>query len=310
MRIRDVVEQFRQHQGPDVATLATWLTGREIIGIDWRGHTWLPMFQFDPVRLTPLTTLAPPFSALIPMFDAWELADWFARPSNWLAGRVPAARVYLMQDAFVLTSEQRRSLQRIFSENRATAVWYYAPGFIDPESGRAGSRTVEELTGFALEPAPQSLPDVVTPVAGAALCRGVTERFGSHQTDLFPRLAIAPGPDVEPIATYDNGQLAIALRENDNWRSVFVGCLYTPPALLRNIARRAGAHIYCSGDTVVSADSAFLALSPTRDGSPMVRLRESALVRDAITGEIVAENRRSFRLPMRKGETRLLVLSE
>ena len=52
---------------------------------------WLPWFQFHRVTLKPHPELDPIFTELTPVFDAWELANWFAQPNGWLQGQTPVA---------------------------------------------------------------------------------------------------------------------------------------------------------------------------------------------------------------------------
>ncbi len=64
--------------------LASWIDRRKVICFERRDAVWLPWFQFHRVDLVPHPQLAP-------VFDAWEMADWFARPNTWLAHRTPVA---------------------------------------------------------------------------------------------------------------------------------------------------------------------------------------------------------------------------
>lgn len=72
------------------AHIARWIATREIIGFMWQAQPWVPMFQFDTgPRLRPRPSLQPLFELLIPVHDAWSMANWFARPHPWLSGRRP-----------------------------------------------------------------------------------------------------------------------------------------------------------------------------------------------------------------------------
>lgn len=109
----DEVVGFVGHVGgPDASTLTRWIEKRHVVALEWRAETWLPAFQFDPVDLTPLPELEPVLAALRGAYDAWELADWFARPSTWLGDRppielfasnLPAVIQAARADAFVAT---------------------------------------------------------------------------------------------------------------------------------------------------------------------------------------------------------------
>jgi hypothetical protein len=89
LRADEVVGLDGHPRGPDVATLARWIVKRQVVALEWQSQTWLPGFQFDPADMVPLPTLDAVLAPLRGVYDAWELADWFARPSNWLGDRPP-----------------------------------------------------------------------------------------------------------------------------------------------------------------------------------------------------------------------------
>lgn len=73
-----------------LSTLACWLALRQVVSLEWQGQTWLPLFQFDRRDMSIRPELAPIVSELGGVFDAWELAHWFARPNSTLEGLTPA----------------------------------------------------------------------------------------------------------------------------------------------------------------------------------------------------------------------------
>ena len=48
------------------------------------------MFQFDLADMALQPGTAAVLAELAGIFDDWELAAWFAEPSVWLQGRIPA----------------------------------------------------------------------------------------------------------------------------------------------------------------------------------------------------------------------------
>lgn len=88
-RVGELVDLFRYQQGPTPNTLASWIERRQVICFEWNDAIWLPWFQFHRVALVPHPQLDAVFAELAPVFDAWEMAAWFAQPNSWLAGRIP-----------------------------------------------------------------------------------------------------------------------------------------------------------------------------------------------------------------------------
>ncbi len=78
------------HSRARFAHIAKEIAARDIIGFMWQAEPWVPMFQFDAgPRMLPRRALRPLFELLVPLYDAWEMASWFARPNQWLSGRRP-----------------------------------------------------------------------------------------------------------------------------------------------------------------------------------------------------------------------------
>lgn len=72
------------------AQIAKGISTREIIGFMWQSEPWVPMFQFETgLPVMPRRALQPLFKLLIPLYEPWEMANWFARPNQWLSGSRP-----------------------------------------------------------------------------------------------------------------------------------------------------------------------------------------------------------------------------
>ena len=75
--------------GPGVADLNGWIMQRDVVCFDWQGNAWLPLFQFKRIVMVPHPQLRPVLRELNAVYDAWEIACWFARPNPWLTDSTP-----------------------------------------------------------------------------------------------------------------------------------------------------------------------------------------------------------------------------
>ena len=73
-----------------LSVLARWIALRQVVSFEWQAQTWLPLFQFDRRDMSIHPELAPIVTELRGVFDAWELANWFARPNSSLEELTPA----------------------------------------------------------------------------------------------------------------------------------------------------------------------------------------------------------------------------
>jgi hypothetical protein len=88
-RVQEVLARLRRRRGPGMATLANWITRRQVICFEWQSQSWLPLFQFNPVDMQPQAQLGQLLTELACVYDNWELASWFVRPHARLAQRSP-----------------------------------------------------------------------------------------------------------------------------------------------------------------------------------------------------------------------------
>ena len=101
------------------AHMARWIATRDIIGFMWEGEPWVPMFQFDTgPRLRPRRDLQPLFRLLVPLYEPWGMAYWFACANPALSGRRPvddcASRLSAVMDVahlehFIATGQSAAS---------------------------------------------------------------------------------------------------------------------------------------------------------------------------------------------------------
>lgn len=61
----------------------------EIFGFEWKGSTWIPMFQFGPADLSVKPESRRVRAELGEEFDGWTASAWFVEPNRWLAQRRP-----------------------------------------------------------------------------------------------------------------------------------------------------------------------------------------------------------------------------
>lgn len=66
-----------------------WLDDGAAFAFEWRGQTWLPVFQFRQATMTPRRDVIQIMRELWPTFDGVEMALWFSQPNQMLRGRSP-----------------------------------------------------------------------------------------------------------------------------------------------------------------------------------------------------------------------------
>ena len=86
----EVAESLAQRGVGDISRLARTIVSGEVLGFDWKGEVWVPLFQFDLRSMAIRPEVRQVTGELPPDFDTWAQAMWFAMPNVRLGERTPA----------------------------------------------------------------------------------------------------------------------------------------------------------------------------------------------------------------------------
>jgi hypothetical protein len=223
-------------------------------------------------------------------------------------------KFYIFQDAWHLTPEERAMIERVVKRNGQTALWLFADGLIT-DAG-IDLANIRDLTGISVKCLDGNGQQHLTfRSTSHPYLRGV--ELGSDRAtlkDLSPFFYVDdPAVTVLGMASLrEGGQMAsgtrkpgFAVREFDSWTSVYCSVPVLPPAVIRNMAREAGAHIYADTDDAVAANDWMLCVCAASDGPRTIRLPKPATLVDALSGETTAKDASQFEVDMQYGETRV-----
>jgi len=230
-------------------------------------------------------------------FDTYELHD-LAHPD--FPG--DQYRLLIFVNCAVVSDKAADGIRRWQRDDRVFC-WTYAAAVLDEQ--RLDPTLGADLIGMRLGWRKQRQQiRVVIPEGGHPLARGGNLSFGTEGS-VGPVFFAA-----DPAATVlgrlrDGGEPAFALRDHDGWRSVYLSMLNFGPQLLRNLARFAGAHVWCDSDDVVYANRSLLCLHTATAGDKTIGLPAPAMVTDLWTGETSPEPLDTIRVTMPACRTRL-----
>ena len=94
-----------------------------------------------------------------------------------------------------------------------------------------------------------------------------------------------------------------------DYASVFAAAVPLPANLWRNLARYAGAHVYCTSNDILLADNTIVALHSIQSGEKVISLPAAYTIYDVITGKLVANNAASIRFTLDAPDTRVFRLT-
>jgi hypothetical protein len=255
-------------------------------------------------------------------FDDYLLEDITDVPHEY--------RVYLFANASYVTKAMRRTIRRRVELDGATAVWFYAPGYVD-EDGPALAN-MEELTGFTFKRNDRKdFLHVHVTEPDHPYVRGIgTDNFGS---DVSPRYfkdkilwlgwamdrndyRFSPqfyvdDPTAQVLGAYTAGGMpGFAVKKIGKGTSIFMGAPLPPPRLLANIFEESGVHLYSRTGDLIYANQRFVAFC-VRSGAGVkhLRLPDRSNVFDALTGEQLDADTQKYAFEAHDGETRIFKIT-
>jgi hypothetical protein len=224
--------------------------------------------------------------------------------------RLPDYKIWVFPNAFRLSADDRKTIQRKCMRNGNVVVFIYAPGIVDER--RVAVANMEDLLGFRLAPLPgpreakvQIVPSGQYPwlrdSAGMAYGRGLWS----------PLYAPAADTGVQVLGTYaGSDRPGLVCRDFGSYKVVYSGAPLLPPDLWRDLGRLAGAHLYCESSDAVYADGDFVGLHARTPGAKVIALPRRTAVYDLIRRRLLARDAERIEVRMQGFDTALFYLGD
>ena len=111
-----------------------------------------------------------------------------------------------------------------------------------------------------------------------------------------------------------HADIGMALKEfgsgAEKYSALFMTAIQIPADLWRNIARYAGAHVYCESNDVLMANKYMVALHSLKGGEKRIVLPGTCRVRDVVSGKILSRETSEIIFQLDPPETRVFLLEE
>jgi len=247
-------------------------------------------------------------------------------------------RLWVFLHAVSLDENTREMIDRKAKRDGKVCVWMYAPDLL--HEGRIDLERASGLTGIRLACLEEEAPfGVVITEAAHPLTAGL---FGTvyalpaavgirvrdqlwtgqdaskgwdakaqYKMTLCRPQVYADDPDAAVLGYCVGGtQPGLVAKALDGWTSVYSSAGPLPPALLRNLARLAGVHLYLDTDDIVYANQSFLAVSTNAGGVRRIRLPRVTDVVDAFSGNVLARQADAYEVELPQASTSLFFLGK
>ncbi len=229
--------------------------------------------------------------------------------NDLLEGRLPEYKLYIFLNIFHLNAERRAALKAQLRRDGKTALFLYAPGYINEDVPEQPFGTVHmtDLTGFKFGMSKSywtpmmHVTDFTHPITqdvSQELFWGTNRALApifhledddANTTNLGD--VIGSGGRCQPglgVKTFNAGT-------KDAWNSVYVATPNVPSPVLRGIARFAGVHLYNDDGDVLYATPRFVAAHTVKGGPRTFKLPQPAeVVYDLYNRQLLGQNTAEF----------------
>ena len=234
--------------------------------------------------------------------------------NDLLSGNLPDYKLYVFLNAFALDRDRREALKRAVRRGGRTALWLYAPGYVEPSppgGERVGVRDesahvdpMTDLTGFRFGQGNSPwgpfmhVTDFTHPIT-----RGLPQDwFWGSTAPIGPLFHLEdPQATVLGQVVYSLGRCkpGFGVKDFGDWKSVYVATPNVPAPVLRGIARYAGVHLYNEEGDVLYATPDLLSVHTVSGGQREFRLpRRVEVVYDLFGDRVVAREADAFRVEL------------
>lgn len=210
-------------------------------------------------------------------------------------------KLVVFLNCYHMSEADRRAIRDKLLHGKRHVVWCYAPGYFNGNVRSA--EAMQSLTGLRIVPGPEdALEPLQVAITETSLGRGTV---GPSHTRAQPfqvsdpsaeALGVAPGTDRVTMARRDMGE----------WISYYTLSAEMPAAVYRELARRAGVHIYNDRDDTLYVNTTFLAIHADGAGKRTIRFPWPCDSVDMLTEEPLAVNSDHLTYSFQNGETLIL----
>ena len=232
---------------------------------------------------------------------------------DFLDGNMKPYKLYIFLNALRLNQTRRSALKQQLQQKNRTALWIYAPGYIDEKASLAN---MSDLTGINFGSGDHpwgpmiyltNLNHPITQDCPQDLTWGTNNNLGPvfHVAD---DSALTLGNVV-----YSQGRCrpGFVVKEFANWKSIYSAAPNLPAPILRGISGYAGVHLYSDKGDVLYATPQLLALHSQAGGERTIRLPKAVeVVHELFDDQPVAENTDTFHVTLPPSSTFLYFTGE
>jgi len=214
--------------------------------------------------------------------------------------RLPDYKLYVFLNAFRVDERLRQAIREKTDRDGKTAVWVYAPGYVQ-EAGFSADGTAA-MTGIGVRALDERVPAEATLTPQTHLITRAAPQTRMERWEISP-LFVIDDPAATVLAT-TAGRSSLAVKEQDGRRFVY-SLLPLKREVLQGLCRYAGVHVYSDTFDAFSANAGYAMLHTLNPGRKRIALTTPADVQEIVTGRKIGRNIDAIEEQLPAGVTRI-----
>jgi len=267
----------------------------------------------------------------VEIFRQWIMPHTGVQFDDYIMEDIPNIKkkykVCIFMDTHYMNSSLRKQIKNWLNENSSTALWFYAPAYMDEKGCSPGN--TKELTGIdigIIEETAHSQTEI-TDRNHLFIRNSSVKEYG---TDIDPQkykedIRWLPWPyqnedfKLNPVVyaqEYDvtvigrlkgSGKPSLVVKDFGNRKSVYSASPLLPAPVIRNILENSGVHLYSKSGELVLANEKYISISAIsgEDGKKTVFFPQRTTIYDTLKGDLIARDVEKIDVNMKFKETRI-----
>lgn len=202
-------------------------------------------------------------------------------------------KLYIFVNQYDISENRKKLISDRLSNNGKSVLWLYAPDYAN--GGKLSAENISKTTGI-------TVTGDITSHGGIVFDGKITSYNVAS-----PYFKITDN-NATPIAYFEDGTIAVANKDINGIKSIYVATCNLPSELLRHIAELSGVFIYSQSNSVyVYPNSASTGIYNASGAEATIYLKQDGKYKDMISGEIYTCANGKITLPCKDINAFLLV---
>lgn len=207
-------------------------------------------------------------------------------------------------NAFKIPGEKLAYINQKLKKDGRYLVFLYAPGYITDEGFSV--ENMSSLLGMNMDSAMKPSGKIILDATLKKELEGTT--FG-YDTEVAPEFFI--GDEKAAVyGKYEDGNIAFASKDFDGYSIWYAGAGTIPSGVLREMARKAGVHLYYEGNDPVYVNSRMVGIHHVRDEEAVILMPCECSGEMLFGGERVQTTGKRLNLKLQHGEMNAVLLDQ